>query len=175
MVKFCFDWFTSGFWNLSSVSFALSFWNKSAVLIAGIKLGYFSGWSVHYLIGWHTCFSGNFFAAIFFFRSRTTEFINYVNAYGFIWNNMLENDFSIFLSTTNLSWLQPAKLCFNFYSLSLACDGCKENPIQGKRFKCIECLDFDLCYNCRRSGIHDNHQMELIKVNGKLLRIFHQL
>ena len=57
----------------------------------------------------------------------------------------------------------------------IACDGCKENPIQGKRFKCIECLDFDLCHNCKHSGIHDNHQMELIKVNGKLLRIFYQL
>ena len=53
----------------------------------------------------------------------------------------------------------------------IVCDGCKENPIQGKRYKCIECLDFDLCYNCRHSGIHDNHQMELIKVNSKLFKI----
>jgi hypothetical protein len=38
----------------------------------------------------------------------------------------------------------------------VTCDGCNMHPIQGKRFKCDVCSNYDLCESCKaRSGIHD--------------------
>lgn len=28
------------------------------------------------------------------------------------------------------------------------CDSCKENPILGIRYKCLECFEYDLCEKC---------------------------
>jgi hypothetical protein len=36
------------------------------------------------------------------------------------------------------------------------CDGCNTNPIQGARFKCSVCPDYDLCAKCEEKGdVHD--------------------
>jgi len=32
----------------------------------------------------------------------------------------------------------------------VACDNCNQTPILGKRFKCLECPDYDLCERCHR-------------------------
>lgn len=34
------------------------------------------------------------------------------------------------------------------------CDGCKEGPISGTRFKCSVCRDYDLCETCEKTSTH---------------------
>jgi len=40
----------------------------------------------------------------------------------------------------------------------VTCDGC-QGPVQGFRYKCMVCLDYDLCSNCEAAGIHSEHNM----------------
>eukprot|EP00002_Diphylleia_rotans_P006185 TRINITY_DN1551_c0_g1_i16.p1 TRINITY_DN1551_c0_g1~~TRINITY_DN1551_c0_g1_i16.p1 ORF type:complete len:681 (-),score=121.38 TRINITY_DN1551_c0_g1_i16:125-2167(-) len=35
------------------------------------------------------------------------------------------------------------------------CDECSRYPIQGPRFKCLQCSNFDLCERCEANGAHD--------------------
>ena len=42
----------------------------------------------------------------------------------------------------------------------IKCDECGENPIRGKRFRCLECIDYDLCGKCKALDIHNEHRME---------------
>lgn len=40
------------------------------------------------------------------------------------------------------------------------CDGCANGEnIIGTRWKCMGCVDYDLCDRCHAAGIHDQHQM----------------
>ncbi|XP_014283636.1 sequestosome-1 [Halyomorpha halys] len=42
----------------------------------------------------------------------------------------------------------------------VTCDGCQQKPLQGYRYKCIVCPDFDICMNCEKSEkIHSHHPM----------------
>ena len=50
---------------------------------------------------------------------------------------------------------------------TVTCDGCKENPLCGKRWKCADCSDFDLCSICYNDGKHDlNHEFNRIDEEG---------
>lgn len=40
----------------------------------------------------------------------------------------------------------------------VVCDGC-EMPLQGIRYKCFMCPDYDLCAPCEAKGIHSEHEM----------------
>ncbi|CAL8068176.1 unnamed protein product [Orchesella dallaii] len=40
---------------------------------------------------------------------------------------------------------------------SVGCDGCLQEPIIGKRHKCLQCEDYDLCENCMAAGQHAHH------------------
>ncbi|XP_071832984.1 uncharacterized protein [Apostichopus japonicus] len=40
------------------------------------------------------------------------------------------------------------------------CDGCKESPIIGTRFRCWTCLQFNLCEICKDRNIHSDHQFK---------------
>ena len=42
----------------------------------------------------------------------------------------------------------------------IRCNGCDVIPIRGKRYKCSECVKFNLCCNCLKTGIHSHHQMQ---------------
>ncbi|KHJ81268.1 zinc finger, ZZ type, partial [Oesophagostomum dentatum] len=41
---------------------------------------------------------------------------------------------------------------------NVVCDVC-DTSIVGTRYKCILCVDYDLCQNCERTGVHSNHGM----------------
>merc|ERR1712198_679362 len=38
------------------------------------------------------------------------------------------------------------------------CDGC-DAPVQGPRYKCLTCPDYDLCGSCEARGLHVQHKM----------------
>ncbi|XP_007932982.1 dystrotelin [Orycteropus afer afer] len=70
-----------------------------------------------------------------------------------------------------LSWLQsePPILLWlpTFYRLSVTemvshpvrCSICRNFPITGLRYRCLKCLDFDICQACFLSGLHNkSHQ-----------------
>ncbi|KAL9962406.1 hypothetical protein ACROYT_G031507 [Oculina patagonica] len=37
----------------------------------------------------------------------------------------------------------------------ITCDGCRQNPLVGTRWKCADCHDYDLCSTCYMSDVHD--------------------
>ena len=40
----------------------------------------------------------------------------------------------------------------------VSCDGC-DGPVQGFRYKCMVCPDYDLCSLCEAKGLHPGHNM----------------
>jgi len=46
------------------------------------------------------------------------------------------------------------------------CDGCKQNPIQGPRFKCLDCPNYDLCERCKdKEGPHQHSTHKFSKID----------
>merc|ERR1711892_12798 len=41
----------------------------------------------------------------------------------------------------------------------VTCDSCEKQPIEGYRYKCVVCDDYDLCGSCEASGKHPGHNM----------------
>ncbi|KAJ7358991.1 E3 ubiquitin-protein ligase mib2 [Desmophyllum pertusum] len=41
--------------------------------------------------------------------------------------------------------------------IHVTCDGCKEVPLIGTRWKCADCQNYDLCSTCFVSDVHDKH------------------
>ena len=55
---------------------------------------------------------------------------------------------------------------------TVTCDGCEMYPITGKRFKCVVCVDYDLCENCMNKGLrtrpcHPDHQITRRYASGE--------
>eukprot|EP00092_Neocalanus_flemingeri_P083635 GFUD01104985.1.p1 GENE.GFUD01104985.1~~GFUD01104985.1.p1 ORF type:complete len:225 (-),score=46.01 GFUD01104985.1:168-752(-) len=53
----------------------------------------------------------------------------------------------------------------------VACDACGKQPIEGHRYKCVVCDDYDLCGSCKADGHHPGHNMMRI---AKLENVFPQ-
>ena len=53
------------------------------------------------------------------------------------------------------------------YSLHCRCDGCQMNPIEGPRFHCQVCADFDFCKECFLHGQSHDHAFERIDDQGQ--------
>lgn len=51
--------------------------------------------------------------------------------------------------------VSPKELAFH---AGIVCDGC-EKPVQGFRYKCLQCPDYDLCSRCEAKGVHEEHCM----------------
>jgi len=52
----------------------------------------------------------------------------------------------------------------------VVCDGCEATPIVGRRYKCQQCLDYDLCEKCheRRGDIHHaDHSFSCVEKAGQ--------
>ncbi len=45
----------------------------------------------------------------------------------------------------------------------VSCDGCNVNPIQGIRYKCSSCPNFDLCEKCEADKSHPHLFLKIRK------------
>jgi Zinc finger, ZZ type len=43
--------------------------------------------------------------------------------------------------------------------VGIICDECKKDNIFGTRYKCMECIDYDLCSDCEKKKLHPEHLM----------------
>lgn len=43
----------------------------------------------------------------------------------------------------------------------IICDGCEKGPVEGTRYKCAVCADYDLCEQCEAKN---NHNHPLLKI-----------
>jgi hypothetical protein len=43
----------------------------------------------------------------------------------------------------------------------VCCDGCEINPIEGVRYKCSVCEDFDLCEKCEATMEHSHPLLKI--------------
>ncbi|XP_072040580.1 uncharacterized protein [Amphiura filiformis] len=53
--------------------------------------------------------------------------------------------------------IERANLGLEIYHPFVTCDACFQTPLQGTRYKCSQCDDYDLCSNCKASGRHSDH------------------
>jgi len=60
-----------------------------------------------------------------------------------------------------LASLQFEKMPNNSIHSNVRCDGCNKFPIEGSRYKCATCEDFDFCEECEAK---DNHPHPFIKI-----------
>lgn len=46
----------------------------------------------------------------------------------------------------------------------VVCDGCEQDPLTGRRYKCSDCRDFDLCESCykKRDRLHPGHSFKIV-------------
>lgn len=57
---------------------------------------------------------------------------------------------------------------------SIVCDSCKAEGLQGKRYKCEKCFNYDLCEDCYQAGKHETtHPFSMIERIGS--RPIHQI
>jgi len=49
----------------------------------------------------------------------------------------------------------------------VTCNGCCVVPISGMRYKCLQCLDFNLCLPCMAHKIHSRHVLVMIQNFGQ--------
>lgn len=57
-------------------------------------------------------------------------------------------------------------MCIDIFS-GVSCDSCLKNNFRGRRYKCLICIDYDLCAACYESGATTNqhtteHPMQCI-------------
>lgn len=61
------------------------------------------------------------------------------------------------LVSSSIDSVPAAKIDVIHYGVT--CDNCNTQNIQGFRYKCTECPDFDLCAVCEAKGTHSQHNM----------------
>lgn len=50
--------------------------------------------------------------------------------------------------------------------INVVCDGCRAQPIIGRRFKCMICFNFDLCETCEAKEEHEHPMLRLSKLSS---------
>lgn len=57
--------------------------------------------------------------------------------------------------------------------VGVTCDGCGQSPIEGTRYKCGRCWNYDLCSTCESAGVHDvTHPRIKLAKAGENLNMF---
>ncbi len=51
----------------------------------------------------------------------------------------------------------------------IECSLCNVNPINGARFKCLECENLNLCENCEKNESHDHLMLKIQTLNDEKL------
>jgi len=51
--------------------------------------------------------------------------------------------------------------------VGITCDRCGQNPIKGNRWKCIHCVDYDLCNSCEAVDLHDQNHL-FVKIRNPI-------
>ncbi|KAF2141047.1 uncharacterized protein K452DRAFT_288427 [Aplosporella prunicola CBS 121167] len=52
----------------------------------------------------------------------------------------------------------------------ITCDGCRTTPIRGVRYRCTNCVDYDLCSDCEATNIHPKtHMFQKVKIPARYL------
>lgn len=74
-----------------------------------------------------------------------------------------EGLFRVFIveNKTPKSESQPSGNTTGLVHPGVTCDGCN-GPVQGVRYKCTVCPDYDLCNQCKSTGMHSEHEMMTI-------------
>lgn len=54
----------------------------------------------------------------------------------------------------------------------VTCDGCRKNDIEGARFKCAVCADFDFCEECERTIDHPHPMLKIKNLRQTPLKMF---
>merc|ERR1712236_126273 len=62
-------------------------------------------------------------------------------------------------STNSGNYQKEATEEKNLIHHGVTCDSCEKTPIEGYRYKCVVCDDFDLCGICEAAGRHPGHNM----------------
>lgn len=62
---------------------------------------------------------------------------------------------------------QLCRHCIYWQISGVSCDSCLKNNFRGRRYKCLICIDYDLCATCYESGATTNqhtteHPMQCI-------------
>ena len=52
--------------------------------------------------------------------------------------------------------------------LGIACGNCNTNPIMGNRYRCMQCLNYDMCSQCFNQKIHNFHTIGVIYAPGQM-------
>merc|ERR1719282_1346 len=58
---------------------------------------------------------------------------------------------------SDVQFADPDKLLSVHFGVE--CDVCEMSPINGVRYKCCDCDDYDLCEKCHNDGQHSQHKM----------------
>lgn len=66
--------------------------------------------------------------------------------------------FRLFVRIRRRTTVEPTK------HLGVICDGCNSSPVVGPRYKCLQCLDYDLCQACYESRtVHSQHVFAVVR------------
>lgn len=49
----------------------------------------------------------------------------------------------------------------------MTCDNCDKYPIVGKRYRCLICVNFDICEKCENETIHDHPMIRMISQTNR--------
>ena len=58
------------------------------------------------------------------------------------------------------------KLPTRIVHMNVVCDGCRAQPIIGRRFKCMICPNYDLCESCEAKEEHEHPMLRLSKLSS---------